>query len=77
LSDETGAPAWLVVTRRVGWSDYRTRMERIVPAISDGVSRRERLSAFLNAEARAFERAIADAPEQWWTVFFQIWPDIK
>jgi hypothetical protein len=35
------------------------------------------LSAFLDAEARAFERAIADAPEQWWTVFFQIWPDIK
>ncbi len=77
LSDETGAPAWLIATRRVGWGDYRTRMEHIVPATSDNASRRERLSAFLDAEARAFERAIAYAPEQWWTVFFQIWPDIK
>jgi phosphatidylinositol dimannoside acyltransferase len=77
LSDESGAPAWLIVTRRVGWGDYRTRIERIVPAATDGGSRRDRLAAFLDAEARAFERAIADAPEQWWTVFFQIWPDIK
>jgi KDO2-lipid IV(A) lauroyltransferase len=77
LSDETGAPAWLIVTRRVGWGDYRSRMEQIVPGAPAGDSRRDRLSAFLDAEARAFERAIADAPEQWWTVFFQIWPDIK
>lgn len=77
LSDETGAPAWLIVTRRVGWGDYRTRMERIVPGTPAGDSRRDRLSAFLDAQARAYERAIADAPEQWWTVFFQIWPDIK
>lgn len=77
LSDETGAPAWLIVTRRVGWGDYRTRIEQIVPAQPAGDSRRDRLSAFLDAEARAFERAVADAPEQWWTVFFQIWPDIK
>jgi hypothetical protein len=26
--------------------------------------------------ARAFERVIADAPEQWWAVFFPIWPDL-
>ena len=80
LSEESGAPAWLVVTRRVGWGDYRARIERIVPATpaqSATESRRDRLSAFLDAEARAFERAIADAPEQWWTVFFPIWPDIR
>jgi KDO2-lipid IV(A) lauroyltransferase len=77
LSHETGAPAWLIVTRRVGWSDYRSRIEQIEPATQDGQSRRDRLSAFLDAEARAFERAIADAPEQWWTLFFQIWPDIR
>jgi KDO2-lipid IV(A) lauroyltransferase len=77
LADETGAPAWLIVTRRVGWGDYRTRIEPIVPATPATDSRRDRLTAFLDAEARAFERAIADAPEQWWTVFFQIWPDIK
>lgn len=77
LSDETGAPAWLIVTRRSGWSDYRSRIERIVPGSPDGDTRRDRLNAFLEAEARAFERAVADAPEQWWTVFFQIWPDIR
>jgi KDO2-lipid IV(A) lauroyltransferase len=77
LADETRAPAWLIVTRRVGWGDYRTRIEPIVPATPATDSRRDRLTAFLDAEARAFERAIADAPEQWWTVFFQIWPDIK
>jgi KDO2-lipid IV(A) lauroyltransferase len=77
LADETGAPAWLIVTRRAGWGDYRTRIEQIMPAAPATDSRRDRLTAFLDAEARAFERAIADAPEQWWTVFFQIWPDIK
>jgi KDO2-lipid IV(A) lauroyltransferase len=76
LADETGAPAWLIVTRRVGWSDYRSRIERIV-AVTSSDNRRDRLTAFLNAEARAFERAIADAPEQWWTMFFPIWSDIR
>jgi KDO2-lipid IV(A) lauroyltransferase len=78
LADETGAPAWLIVTRRSGWRDYRSRIERIVPApLKAGETRRERLTAFLDAEARAFERAVADAPEQWWTVFFPIWQDIR
>lgn len=76
LADETGTPAWLIVTRRVGWADYRSRMEQIVPRTSSD-NRRDRLATFLDAEARAFERAIADAPEQWWTIFFPIWPDIR
>jgi KDO2-lipid IV(A) lauroyltransferase len=76
LSDETGAPAWLIVTRRVGWNDYRSRIEQIVPTTTSD-NRRDRLAAFLDAEARAFERAIADAPEQWWTIFFPIWSDIR
>jgi KDO2-lipid IV(A) lauroyltransferase len=75
LAFETGAPAWLIATRRVGEVDYRSRIERIdLPA--EG-SRRDRLAGFLAAEARAFERAVADAPEQWWTVFFPIWDDIR
>lgn len=72
LAAETGTPAWLIVTRRTGWGEYRSRLERIVPDQA-GESRRERLAAFMAAEARAFERAIADAPEQWWTIFFPIW----
>jgi phosphatidylinositol dimannoside acyltransferase len=73
LALETGAPAWLVAARRTGWGRYGARLERIeLPA--EG-SRRERLAAFLAAQARAFERAIAAAPEQWWALFFPIWQD--
>jgi phosphatidylinositol dimannoside acyltransferase len=74
LALESGAPAWLIATRRVDRGRYRARIERInMP--SEG-TRRERLSTFLKSEARAFELAVADAPEQWWTVFFPIWDDI-
>jgi len=79
LAQESGAPAWLIATRRAGKNEYRSRIERIeVPASPPGAaeSRRERASAFLDAEARAFERAVADAPDQWWTLFFPIWDDI-
>ena len=27
--------------------------------------------------AAAFEELIADAPDQWWAVFFPIWPDLE
>jgi hypothetical protein len=27
--------------------------------------------------ARAFEEMIADAPDQWWAVFFPIWEDVE
>jgi KDO2-lipid IV(A) lauroyltransferase len=75
LAYESGAPAWLITTRRVRGGDYRARIERI--ELPSSGSRRDRLAAFLAAEARAFERAVADAPEQWWTVFFPIWEDIR
>jgi lauroyl/myristoyl acyltransferase len=45
-----------------------------VPA--DG-TRRERVTAVTGALASAFEAVIADAPEQWWSVFFPIWPDLE
>jgi len=74
LALETGAPTWVVATRRVGRS-YRTRLVRLeMPQIGKP---RERLSAFLEAEVAAFESVIADAPEQWWTLFFPIWDDIS
>lgn len=75
LALESGAPVWLVATRRGAGNDYRTSIESIeMPATG---SRREQLSGFMAAEARAFERAIAVAPEQWWTAFFPIWDDIR
>ena len=39
-------------------------------------ARRARVEAILASEAAVFERMVADAPEQWWTVFFPIWPDL-
>jgi phosphatidylinositol dimannoside acyltransferase len=71
LALESGAPAWAVATRRTSPGEYRTRLEPIeLPA---GGTRRERLAGFLANQARAYERLIADAPEQWWTLFFPIW----
>jgi phosphatidylinositol dimannoside acyltransferase len=71
LALETGLPAWAVAVRRTAPGEYRARLERIdLPA--EG-ARRERLAAFMANQAAAFERLIADAPEQWWTLFFPIW----
>jgi len=73
LALETGAPAWAAATRRTGWGDYRAHLEQIeLPA--EG-TRRERLAGFLANQSRAFEKLVADAPEQWWAVFFPIWED--
>ncbi len=62
---------WAVGVRRSGWGEYRARFEPIHCA-GEG-SRRDRLSGCLAAQARAFERLVADAPEQWWALFFPIW----
>jgi phosphatidylinositol dimannoside acyltransferase len=71
LALESGAPTWLVTVRRTEQHRYRGRLEQIEMPASG--TRRERLAAFVTLEARAFERAVADAPEQWWTLFFPIW----
>jgi hypothetical protein len=31
----------------------------------------------MTAIADAFERIVEAAPEQWWAVFFPIWPDLE
>ena len=76
LSIESGAPMYVVGVRRSEASGrYRGRLESI-PAPPDG-PRRERVMAATASVAEAFERVIADAPEQWWAVFFPIWPDLE
>ncbi|HUG28937.1 MAG TPA: lysophospholipid acyltransferase family protein [Candidatus Limnocylindria bacterium] len=47
-----------------------------VPFPAEG-TRRERVTAYLDAEARAFERHIAAAPEQWLAIFHPLWPDLE
>jgi lauroyl/myristoyl acyltransferase len=71
---ETGTPAVAVAVRRTRDAHYIARLADL-PAPPEG-SRRARAEAFLATEARTFERLIADAPEQWWAVFFPIWPDL-
>lgn len=75
LAVESGAPLYVTGVRRSGNGRYRGRLEAIeVP--TEG-TRRERVIATTGALARAFERIVADAPEQWWAVFFPIWPDLE
>jgi KDO2-lipid IV(A) lauroyltransferase len=75
LAVESGAPPFVVGVRRTSVGRYKGRLEPVaVPA--DG-SRRERVSATMAGMARAFERIVEDAPEQWWAVFFPIWPDLE
>ena len=38
---------------------------------------RERVVAFLTAQAAAYEELVAAAPEQWWSAFFPIWKDLE
>ncbi len=73
---EEPAPAYLVTVRRIGRARYVGRVEALPAPPADG-SRRERATAFLEGEARAFERAVAQAPDQWVAVFHPIWPDLE
>jgi KDO2-lipid IV(A) lauroyltransferase len=75
LAVESGAPLYAVGVRRAGIGRYRGWLDPVaVPAQG---SRRERVTATLAGLAAAFERVVAVAPEQWWAVFFPIWPDLE
>lgn len=75
LALEADATICVAGVRRTTPGRYAGGIEEVaVPA--DG-TRRERINATLAALAAAFERMIATAPEQWWAVFFQVWPDIE
>jgi len=75
LAVESGARPYVVGVRRGRPGRYRGRLE-IIDVPPSG-TRRERVTTTTAALARAFERIIEDAPEQWWAVFFPIWPDLE
>ena len=75
LAVESGAPLYVVSVRRTGVTRYRGRLEAV--PVPEGGTRRERVTAAMTGLAAAFERAVAFAPEQWWAVFFPIWPDLE
>jgi lauroyl/myristoyl acyltransferase len=72
LALESGAEVWVLGMQRTGWGRWRAHLERL-EAPSVALPRRQRLSLFLEREARAFERIVAAAPAQWWTLLFPIW----
>jgi KDO2-lipid IV(A) lauroyltransferase len=75
LAVESGAPLYVVGVRRTRVGRYVGRLDHVdVPA--EG-SRRDRVTAAMTGLAAAFERIVATAPEQWWAVFFPIWPDLE
>ena len=81
LALQTGAPAWATGIRRLADGAYRARLLRLeapTDAAADGPDAarqplRDRVARFMAAQARAYERIVADAPEQWWTLLFPIW----
>ncbi len=75
IAIESGAPTFGVAVRRRPGGRYVGRLDPF-PVPTAG-SRRERVTAFLDRQARIFEGQIAQAPEQWWAVFFPIWPDLE
>ncbi|MEA2611862.1 MAG: phosphatidylinositol dimannoside acyltransferase [Chloroflexota bacterium] len=75
LAVESGVPVYGMTVRRAGKGRYRGKLIPIdVPA--EG-TRRERVTATMTHLASSFEALIADAPDQWWAVFFPIWPDLE
>ena len=80
LALESRAPVHVAAVRRVRGERFAGRLETIPAPDEERVAgpgaRRARIEALLAVEASVFERMVADAPEQWWTVFFPIWPDL-
>ena len=75
LAVESGVPVYGMGVRRAGNGHYRGRLVP-VEAPADG-TRRERVTITMTRLAESFERIIEDAPDQWWAVFFPIWPDLE
>jgi phosphatidylinositol dimannoside acyltransferase len=75
LALETGVTPYVFGVWRDERDVYHADLQRI-PFPAEG-TRRERVTEYLEAEARAFERYVAEAPEQWLAVFHPIWPDLE
>ena len=72
----TGIRSQIAVARRTGYGTYRIDLFDL-PIPEPDQPMRARVAAFLAAEARAIETLVAPAPEQWWTIMFPIWDDIR
>ena len=75
LAVESGAKLYVAAVVREPRRAY-TGYIREVEIPSDG-DRMARTRATLTGIASAFEELILKAPEQWWTLFYPIWDDIR
>jgi lauroyl/myristoyl acyltransferase len=75
LAAQSGAPMYVSAVRRTGPGRYVGNVREV--SVPDVTSRRERSRAIVREEARLFELAICDAPEQWLSLFLEIWPDLE
>jgi KDO2-lipid IV(A) lauroyltransferase len=75
LALEFDVPVYVGAVRRVGHGAYHGDLVALGPPPPG--TRREQVQSIVEAEARAFERLIAVAPEQWWALFSPIWPDLE
>jgi lauroyl/myristoyl acyltransferase len=73
LSVQTGAPLYLEAIERSAGGTWLGHTIALRP--EPGAKRREATRQIIEQEARAMERVIARAPEQWTTLFFPIWED--
>lgn len=71
LAAESGAEVFVIAMRRVGWARWSARVEAI--ELEAGAPRKARVRDALDRELRLLERLVADAPEQWWSIFFPLW----
>jgi len=74
LAVETGRPIYVAAVRRAGTGHYLGRLQRVETATAG--DRRARIAATTASIAGAMEEAIADAPEQWWSLLAPVWPDL-
>jgi lauroyl/myristoyl acyltransferase len=74
LAMEHGLPIWVAAVRRAGGGRYRGQLRRV--EIPTQGPRRARLTAAMTGVAAAMEESIAEAPEQWWSAFAPVWPDL-
>jgi lauroyl/myristoyl acyltransferase len=72
----TGIKSQIAVARRTGYGTYRIDLLDLATPEPDQPMR-ARVAAYLAAEARAIETLVAPAPEQWWTIMYPIWDDIR
>ncbi len=71
LAAESGAEVFAIGMRRIGWTRWAAVVKSI--ELDAEASRRVRVRDALDQEMRALEQLVAEAPEQWWSLFFPLW----